>query len=701
MPYCINRYNGTQVTIVEDGTIDNTLSIKLIGKNYAGYGEVQNENFVHLLENFSNNTAPPRAISGQLWFNSETKKLQFYDGSKWRPTGSAEVSESQPSGLTIGDFWWDSANNQLWAYGGTTTGFVLVGPQAVGQTVTQMRSRSVQDNNSGTHAIIEAVIEDQTIFIISKDDDFTLNPQVNQIDGFDRIKKGITLVNTGTTGVTSSDHTLWGSASNSLKLQGYSANDFILKANPRFSEIVRFDDPGFTVGDLGDDDLKIFIDTSLGNRIPTIRNDKGESIRFQTTSTNSCVRTPMVLAGANIEPGSHNTSNIGSCINRYNTIYATTFNGTATSANYLKDFNDNSYLGSIAPSASTVAIRDTNGAICASCFCGGPSLRSDALRVSANCYVGASTSVSSCTVVSRDGAGSVNVGNAAVRSITLIDASGTRDIGTSTCSFNNVYATCFFGIADRSNLFCVGGSYVAASSAVPATTDKTSVVSRSTDGSFAGSCVTLTSVIKTPNTNGVGDIGQSNNKFNVVYANCFVGNLCGTTSGTIALSECSNLLRVDGGQYRAAAVAATANTIAARDASGNLTASVFNGIATQARYADLAEKYLADAEYETGTVVVIGGEKEVTASSWGQRAIGAVSANPAHLMNAELEGGTAIALKGRVPIKVVGAVKKGDRLIAANNGCATAAVPHANDVFAVALETNNNTDVKLVEALIL
>ena len=70
MSYTINRFNGTQVAIVADGTIDSTLDLKLIGKNYAGYGAVQNENFVYLLENFSGSSQPPRPVSGQLWFDS-------------------------------------------------------------------------------------------------------------------------------------------------------------------------------------------------------------------------------------------------------------------------------------------------------------------------------------------------------------------------------------------------------------------------------------------------------------------------------------------------------------------------------------------------------------------------------------------------------------------------------------------------------
>ena len=125
------------------------------------------------------------------------------------------------------------------------------------------------------------------------------------------------------------------------------------------------------------------------------------------------------------------------------------------------------------------------------------------------------------------------------------------------------------------------------------------------------------------------------------------------------------------------------------------------GTAVHAQYADLAEKYLADKEYEIGTVVAIGGEAEVTACSQGDRAIGAVSANPAYAMNSGLDGGTYIALKGRVPIKVEGPVRKGQRLVAGDWGCACAINDSDPDVFAVALETNNNTGVNLVEALIL
>jgi len=135
--------------------------------------------------------------------------------------------------------------------------------------------------------------------------------------------------------------------------------------------------------------------------------------------------------------------------------------------------------------------------------------------------------------------------------------------------------------------------------------------------------------------------------------------------------------------------------------SGNRFAVIY-GTSTSAQYADLAEKYLADAEYAVGTVIMVGGDAEVTASTWGSRAIGVVSANPAYIMNDDLEGGTAIALKGRVPVRVIGAIRKGDRIIASAGGLASAGIAHSSvDVIGIALESNSDMSEKLVECVIL
>ena len=109
------------------------------------------------------------------------------------------------------------------------------------------------------------------------------------------------------------------------------------------------------------------------------------------------------------------------------------------------------------------------------------------------------------------------------------------------------------------------------------------------------------------------------------------------------------------------------STIVARDGSGNFSAGVISATATAARYADLAEIYATDQNYQAGTVVVFGGEKEVTVTNAQEspKVAGVISTDPAYMMNKDAEG-QYVALRGRVPCKVIGPVHKGDVLITAD-----------------------------------
>jgi len=129
----------------------------------------------------------------------------------------------------------------------------------------------------------------------------------------------------------------------------------------------------------------------------------------------------------------------------------------------------------------------------------------------------------------------------------------------------------------------------------------------------------------------------------------------------------------------------------------NPSTNVLSTTATQAQYADLAEIYETDKLYDVGTVVMVGGNKEVTECFVGNRVVGVISDRPAFLMNAQGTG-QPIALKGRVKVKVVGPIKKGDELVAGNGGFATTISVEFNRVFAIALEDNENG---LIEAIIL
>jgi hypothetical protein len=127
MPYVIKKTDGNIVATVTDGTVDSSsTSLKLIGKNFKGIGEIYNSNLVHLLENFSNSSPPNNQIKGQLWFNSNTSKLNVFDGTNWRPVGSPFVGTSRPANLVEGDLWIDNASQQLKFFDGSN--LVTAGP---------------------------------------------------------------------------------------------------------------------------------------------------------------------------------------------------------------------------------------------------------------------------------------------------------------------------------------------------------------------------------------------------------------------------------------------------------------------------------------------------------------------------------------------------------------------------------------------
>lgn len=547
MAYSVDTYSRSKTFVVEDGTINNSLDILLLGKNYAGYGEVQNENLVHMLENFAGTTAPPKPLNGQIWYDTTIRSIKVYDAAslKWKTTGAAEVSEVKPTGMATGTLWWDEVNGQLYIFNGST--YVLVGPQAVSTLgTTEVKSLTLTDSPANpsdpvsSYPVIAAYINGEIVYIISSAEFDLSIASLADLGGpteFSRIKKGITLRQTNAQGRANGDYIYWGTSSDSLKLSGYEADDFFKKTDftvGEFTNVVKFGDAGFTVG-VGTlstpNDLEIKIDTD--GSTPVIRTTLGSELKLQTKVLGSTV-TPLALSGHNIVPGADNATDLGSASLRFKQVRAVDVYGS---------FNGDGF-------------NITN---------------IDANKITGNISVGSITGT------------------------LAVDITGT---------------------AENADHLLVGSVYRSASVSAP-------------------------------------DAGIP-------------------------------------------------NTIAVRDDNGDLNATVFRGTATAALYADLAEKYLADQEYEVGTVVAVGGPAEVTACQAGDRAFGAVSANPAFKMNDGLSGGTYIALKGRVPIKVSGPVNKGDKLIAHDNGSASVVVDkNVYSVFAVALETNLDSGIKLVESVIL
>jgi len=585
MAYQVDKFNGTFLVSVDDGTIDTTTDLRFVGKNYAGYGEVQNENFLHLMENFANTSAPPKAVVGQIWYDSGNKKIRFYDGARFRTASGAEVGPTAPSGLQSGDFWFDTSAGQLYTWNGTE--FVLIGPETPPDLgASAVVSQVVKDTIGNNHTIVKFQAGGDVISIVSKDA-FTLNSTINPITGFTTIKKGVNLVNTnGTTGVTSTDHYFWGTASNAARLGGYPASEYIRLGEVSFDNEISFKDTGLTIGD--QNDLRIRVEN--GDE-PVIENRLGNTITLRIRVSDSDLRNVGIISSTGMIPGTTNFFNLGSSTSRWANVYSTLFTG-----NVLGNLTGNTlgiHRGNLLANNEVLSFNaDTQTFI-------GSFTGTLTGNVIGNITGTSTNSLSLNSLVGEQGA--------VATSVALRDGAG------------NLTATRFIGVTDKSDRL------------------KIDDVAVDTD----------------PN-------------------------------------------------YRSARTTKTANSIAARDSSGNLLANTFDGTATAAQYADLAEKYLADKQYDVGTVVAIGGEKEVTAATYGDRAIGIVSANPGFFMNKDLEGGTYIALKGRVPVKVQGTVKKGDKLVPAQNmyGAASAANKSDTDYFAIALE-DHQSDSGVIEALVL
>ena len=189
MAYIINRFDGTQLTVVDDGILNSTVSIGLVGRNYTGYGEIQNENFVWLLENFASTNPPARALSGQAWYDTSNKTLKVYNGSAWAAIGNANVSELEPI-HSSGGLWLKTTTQQLFVSDGTI--WRLVGPEGVaGFSVTKMSSVEVKDSAGNKKPVILTQVNGETIGVYTSED-FNLN-ETTPIVGFDTLVKGLNL----------------------------------------------------------------------------------------------------------------------------------------------------------------------------------------------------------------------------------------------------------------------------------------------------------------------------------------------------------------------------------------------------------------------------------------------------------------------------------------------------------------------------
>ena len=267
MAYTINKFNGIPFINVEDGTADTTTDLTLVGKNYTGYGEIQNENFLFLLESFAGEVEPSNGITGQVWYDTLSQKIKVYDGVVWKATGGAETSSTSPDGLAEGDGWWDTSSDQFKILNANGE-WILIGPQRAGTGTTQLLSVEVAEAGTGTlYACIASIVGDQIVAIQSKEE--FIPATVQDIENwvasdFTLIKSGFTIRAVDANGMSVVDPTgetnvYWGTAGTALKLTDgtnvYDASDFLQAGGQLslLSTLTKFGDSGFTLGN--DDDI--------------------------------------------------------------------------------------------------------------------------------------------------------------------------------------------------------------------------------------------------------------------------------------------------------------------------------------------------------------------------------------------------------------------------------------------------------------
>lgn len=167
MSYQINKTNGSLLVDLADGQIDNsTTDITLIGRNYKGFGEFINENFISVLENFANTLPPANPITGQLWWDTSTNRLKIYTGEEFTSGGGPIVSAVEPN-MVEGDLWINNESKQMYFYDGNQP--ILLGPiYSAFQGISGSKVETVLDNQSTSRTIIKFYIGNTIVGIYSK-----------------------------------------------------------------------------------------------------------------------------------------------------------------------------------------------------------------------------------------------------------------------------------------------------------------------------------------------------------------------------------------------------------------------------------------------------------------------------------------------------------------------------------------------------
>jgi len=323
MSYTINLTDGTIFAVVADGTINNDSSQTLVGKNYAGYGEFLDENFIRLLENAANTTAPGAPLTGQLWYDKTNNVMKVYNGTTFKVISAATASASEPSSNIAGDLWFDTNNDQLKVYNGSS--FITIGPSFTsGEGTSGAIVTTITDNGASDHVVVQMFVNNVIVSIFSKDATFTPGAAIS---GFATIGPGLNMSTTVSNAVFN------GTATNADTLDTLNSTSFMRSdaATSNNTSISVLADTGLYVG--ADSDGRLFV---TGTDV-YLANQTQDGDTYFTVNDGGVTTTVIQIDGATASLGVRDVTNlqadgvgnIGSSTTGFNTVFA-----KATSAQY-------------------------------------------------------------------------------------------------------------------------------------------------------------------------------------------------------------------------------------------------------------------------------------------------------------------------------------------------------------------------------
>ena len=625
MSYNIIKTDGTPLATVADGQTNSTASsLTLIGKNYAGYGTFLNENFIRILENFSSSSAPLNPLVGQLWWRSDTRLLQVYDKfGNWKTISGAQSTSDAPTNAISGDLWFDTVNQQLKVYSGAS--WVVIGPSFTATTGTSGAiADTIIDTGLVSHVVVKFFVQNNLLAILSKDTTFTPG---TSIPGFATVKPGINLASDRVPALIYYDN-----ANNASYLGGVLASNYLTKTTPLIESQLEIQNPdGLKITEIGGT-LDYFDVQVSSNYVNLTGLYRGNGLKIRTKPDNAGGLVQDVLT---VDRNSGLITVLGDPA-AGQPLGVATKGYVDTSDTAIKGFIS-SNVNTLTSTLNTLTANTTN------VYGNVRILQSDLGIVGGPVAGFANTTPWRQLVIDSGQTLAANLISlwANLASIHSNVLSRTGDAPAATASmFSNVRLLQSTVSSLGTGSVLKDGSQPVTGVIVPDLTntrDFGSVAARWKDVHANASVVQT--VVKS-GTGGVGDIGGSGSRFGTVWCS--------------GLNSDSTTATVTG------------------------TWTLPTGSTFQASYADLAERYAADAVYPAGTIVSLGGTHEVTQenTALSEEVFGVVSHDFAYLMNqsaGDNDTHPPVALTGRVKVRVIGRVRQGQRIVAAGNGCARGA----------------------------